>query len=66
MLGLQCQRWLAGAAVSAESEAERGIASKILAALPQASKVAVADTSGGCGSMYSIEVVAPDFRWGGG
>lgn len=62
------QIWGAGAvrglaaAVDAETEVERSIAAKVVAGLPGAQRVAVRDTSGGCGSMYSLEVVAAEFR----
>lgn len=49
------------AAVNAETEAERSIASKIQQGL-KAQSIKVADTSGGCGAMYSIEVVSEEFK----
>ncbi|KAI8463383.1 MAG: hypothetical protein J3K34DRAFT_444211 [Monoraphidium minutum] len=51
----------AAAEVTANTEAERAIASKIAGGLPGATSVRVEDTSGGCGTMYSIEVTAADF-----
>eukprot|EP00879_Flechtneria_rotunda_P008987 GHRR01009410.1.p2 GENE.GHRR01009410.1~~GHRR01009410.1.p2 ORF type:complete len:103 (+),score=25.10 GHRR01009410.1:241-549(+) len=46
--------------VEAGSDAEKQIANKIEQGL-KAKSVRVADTSGGCGAMYSIEVVADEF-----
>lgn len=45
------------AAVEAASDAERAIAAKIASGL-QCASIRVADTSGGCGAMYTIEVRA--------
>lgn len=41
--------------------AEQQIKEKLEGAL-QDSQIVVRDTSGGCGSMYSIEVVSPAFK----
>jgi len=49
------------AAIAAETQTERAIADKIAAGLGGATSVRVQDTSGGCGTMYQIEVVASDF-----
>eukprot|EP00882_Tetradesmus_deserticola_P009384 GHRQ01009904.1.p1 GENE.GHRQ01009904.1~~GHRQ01009904.1.p1 ORF type:complete len:105 (+),score=42.61 GHRQ01009904.1:342-656(+) len=49
------------AAVQANTDAEKSIAAKIQAGL-NAQSISVADTSGGCGAMYSIEVVADEFK----
>lgn len=51
----------AAAQVVANTEAERAIAEKIAGGLSGASSVRVEDTSGGCGTMYAIEVVASEF-----
>ena len=53
-------RSLASQVLHAESEVEKAIAAKLAAGLPKATHIKVADTSGGCGSMYSLEVVAPE------
>ena len=47
--------------LSTLTEAERGVEQKIRAGL-KVLDVSVKDTSGGCGAMYSIEVVAEDFK----
>ncbi|GBF87857.1 hypothetical protein Rsub_00569 [Raphidocelis subcapitata] len=52
----------AAAEVTAASETERAIGAKIAGGLPGAKSVRVEDTSGGCGTMYAIEVVAADFE----
>jgi stress-induced morphogen len=49
------------AAVQAETDAEKSIAAKIEAGI-KAQSISVADTSGGCGAMYSIEVVSEEFK----
>lgn len=49
------------AAVQAETETEKNIAAKIQAGL-NAQSISVADTSGGCGAMYSIQVVSEEFK----
>lgn len=46
--------------IEAESETEKKIAEKIQQGL-KSSVIRVADTSGGCGAMYSIEVVSEEF-----
>jgi stress-induced morphogen len=51
----------AAAQVTASTEAERAIAAKIAGGLPGAAAVRVEDTSGGCGTMYAIEVTAAEF-----
>jgi stress-induced morphogen len=43
------------------SEAEKSVEQKIRNGL-NVKDIKVQDTSGGCGSMYSIEVVAEDFK----
>jgi len=59
-LHLSVRRLLA-TVIDAESFVEKNIAEKISAGLPDAQKIVVRDTSGGCGFMYSIEVVAESF-----
>jgi BolA-like protein 3 len=49
--------------IEAATPAERAIADLILANLdPGVERVAVKDTSGGCGSMYTIEVASSAFE----
>jgi BolA-like protein 3 len=43
------------------TEGERKIHEK-LANILEASQLAVSDISGGCGSMYAIEITSPKFR----
>lgn len=51
------------AKIEADTAAERSIAEAIAAKLEGgAERVAVRDTSGGCGSMYTIEVSSPAFE----
>ena len=54
--------------IIAETDIEKQVAEKIRAGLQNPSKVHVKDTSGGCGAMYHLEVVADDFKcvWIGG
>lgn len=47
--------------IEAETPAERAIADLIASKLDGAERVAVRDTSGGCGAMYTIEVSAAAF-----
>ncbi|KAF8062782.1 BOL3 [Scenedesmus sp. PABB004] len=54
-------RALSAAAVEASTDAERAIAAKIAEGM-RCSAVRVSDTSGGCGAMYSIEVVSDEFK----
>jgi stress-induced morphogen len=58
---LTAARSFSAAAIEAGTEAEKAIAQKILAGLQQAESISVQDTSGGCGTMYQIQVVSPDF-----
>lgn len=51
----------AAAELVASTAAERAIAEKIAGGLAGARSVRVEDTSGGCGTMYAIEVVASEF-----
>ncbi|EFJ44525.1 bola-like protein [Volvox carteri f. nagariensis] len=44
------------------SEAEKAIANKLKASLKSVQQVEVQDTSGGCGAMYRISIVAEDFK----
>lgn len=53
-------RDFSAAAIAAATEVEKAIAEKISKGL-QATSISVQDTSGGCGAMYSIDVVAEDF-----
>ncbi len=46
----------------ANTDAEKSIASKLMSGLKAAKRVEVQDTSGGCGAMYRIVVVAEDFK----
>jgi BolA-like protein 3 len=49
--------------IDASTDAERAIADLIAARLPSgAERVAVRDTSGGCGAMYTIEVRSAAFE----
>ncbi|GAX77886.1 hypothetical protein CEUSTIGMA_g5328.t1 [Chlamydomonas eustigma] len=66
---LQHSGWLHGnlrsrfiATISAASEIEKKIAQKLSSNIAGASSIVVQDTSGGCGSFYKIEIVAPEFR----
>jgi stress-induced morphogen len=43
------------------TEAEKSVEQKIRSGL-NVKDITVQDTSGGCGAMYSIEVVAEDFK----
>lgn len=52
----------AAADVVANTDAERAIAEKIASGLAGAKSVRVEDTSGGCGTMYAIDVCASDFE----
>ncbi len=51
------------AKIVAETDVEKLVAEKIRAGLQNPTKVYVQDTSGGCGAMYRIEVVADDFKY---
>lgn len=44
------------------SPAEAALEAQLRAALPGATAVTVRDTSGGCGTMYSIDVAAAEFE----
>merc|ERR1711860_368737 len=44
------------------SEAEVNLIKKLKAVFPNATDIAVADVSGGCGSMYEVYIEAPDFK----
>lgn len=44
------------------SAAEAALEAKLRAALPGATTVVVRDASGGCGTMYAIDVAAAEFR----
>lgn len=44
------------------TETEKGIAEKLKQSLTAVKNVSVRDTSGGCGSMYEIDIVADDFK----
>ncbi|GLI65420.1 hypothetical protein VaNZ11_008986 [Volvox africanus] len=46
----------------ATSDAEKAIAKKLKTGLNGAKRVEVQDTSGGCGAMYRISIVAEDFK----
>lgn len=50
------------AKIIADTDIEKQVAEKIRAGLQNPTKVHVQDTSGGCGAMYRIEVVADDFK----
>jgi hypothetical protein len=50
------------ATIEASSSDEKAIAAKLAAAFGSAKKIVVQDTSGGCGAMYNIEVIAGDFK----
>lgn len=54
--------WRQLATLVASTDAEVAVADKLKLGLKGPSKIVVKDTSGGCGAMYSIEVVAEDFR----
>ena len=60
----RCSSWalrdFSATAIAAGTEIEKAIAEKISQGL-KATNISVQDTSGGCGSMYSIDVVAEDF-----
>ncbi|GLC36325.1 BolA-like protein 3 [Pleodorina starrii] len=63
MLRTQAVRQLRAAFCTvAGSDAEKAIASKLKAALKDVKRVEVQDTSGGCGAMYRISIVAEDFK----
>ncbi|KXZ43563.1 hypothetical protein GPECTOR_87g426 [Gonium pectorale] len=53
---------LRGYCTVANTEAEKAIASKLKEALKGVTRVEVQDTSGGCGAMYRIAIVAEDFK----
>lgn len=44
------------------SEAESHIEGKLKAALEKLREVKVVDTSGGCGTMFNLEIIAEEFR----
>lgn len=48
--------------IKAASEAEKAIASKLTSGLKGVTLVEVQDTSGGCGAMYRIGLVAEEFK----
>ena len=45
------------------AQREEEIAELLRSRMPGAQAVRVLDTSGGCGSMYRIEIAADEFRW---
>jgi stress-induced morphogen len=57
---LNSLRHFSAAAIAAATEVEKAIAEKLNQGL-NATSISVQDTSGGCGAMYSIDVVAEDF-----
>ncbi len=65
MLAQACRNFrLVGRAHRAfASEAEADIEGKLKAALQKVQEVKVMDTSGGCGTMFNLEITAEDFRW---
>ncbi|KIY95243.1 hypothetical protein MNEG_12720 [Monoraphidium neglectum] len=58
---LTTSRPAAAPEVLGNTDTERAIAEKIAGGLTGATSVRVEDTSGGCGTMYAIEVTASDF-----
>ena len=47
---------------SSAAAAESRLIGLLRQRFPQATEVAVADVSGGCGAMYEVYVEAPDFK----
>eukprot|EP00884_Botryococcus_braunii_P013359 jgi/Botrbrau1/22023/Bobra.0024s0037.1 len=50
-----CQRW-------ASTSSEQRLVDTIKSSLSSPTSVKVIDTSGGCGTMFTIEVIAADFK----